>query len=84
MRVERIDKVSPYQPAFDYLTKFYNRKAGRPKVPETELNEIDMTADSDDGAEEQAKLQSGGAEQKDEDPMELAAGLPGMSFCHGA
>lgn len=81
--MERIDKVAPYQSAFDYLAKFYNRKAGRPKLIGTDSHEIDMTADSDDEAlanVNHALPADSEAVGENEDSMGLAAGLPGKDL----
>lgn len=78
VRVERIETVAPYQSAFDYLTKFYNRKAARPKLNETESSEIDMTGDIDEMPGPSSPKSAPQRPEIREDPMELAAGLPGM------
>lgn len=81
--MERIEKVAPYQSAFDYLTKFYNDKAGRPKLNETASHEIDMTTDSDDEAlanVDHALPADSEAVGENEDSMGLAAGLPGKDL----
>ncbi|KAK4686072.1 DNA mismatch repair protein MSH3, partial [Tremellales sp. Uapishka_1] len=68
VRVERIDKISPYDPAFDYLTRFYKKPAAAKSS-----REIDLTEDSD---EEAGPSEDGDMKEKDEDLLGLAAGLP--------
>lgn len=82
MRVERIDKIASYSPAFDYLTNFYNAKDGRPALNGTDSNEIDMTGDSDAGGapdEDGDVPMTASQAEREADPMELASGLQGES-----
>lgn len=94
IRIERIGKIPDYDRAFDYLTKFYRRKAcpeqgvGRPKLGHRASEEIDMTADSDDDVDESVTngILSRDGDQgneeiygKEADPIGLAAGLPGKT-----
>lgn len=78
--MERIENIPSYSAAFDSLSMFYKRKAGRPKLYEMDSNEIDLTGDSD---EEGSQKQSGppkGVASHDAaimDAIDLAAGVPG-------
>jgi DNA mismatch repair protein MSH3 len=82
IRIERIDKILPYNKAFDYITKFYTDPAAAKgkKKGNSATDEIDLTGSDDD-------LPSGEAEGMDElpggsqanavvDPIDLASGLP--------
>lgn len=85
VRVERIDKIASYSSSLDFLTRFYNQKAGRPKLNELDSNEIDLTGESDDDGldatddDNLAKTENLAKEppQGGNNSIDLAAGLPG-------
>ncbi len=94
VRVERIEKLPAYDHAFDYLTRFYRRKAGgkkgisRLKLGHKASEEIDLTNESDedmgDGLKSGVVETNGhhevkGADEGGADSIGLAAGLPGTA-----
>lgn len=82
VRLERIEKIPNYGAAFDHLTQFYKRSA-RTTPTSRESGEIDMTADSDDGAASRSESGLDGVEGNDQagkvDAVDLAAGVTCMS-----
>lgn len=77
MRVERIEKILDYDKAFDYLTKFYRRKAVTTSgIQQKGGDEIDLTGDSESGGDD-LEMEAGGMHNEAEaNPIELATGLP--------
>ena len=84
--MERVDRIATYDAAFDYLTRFYNRKAGRPKLNELDSHEIDLTREEEEGpvADTGMDQVKTGQDPTQPDPLDLAAGLPGeiADPCH--
>ncbi|KAK8861547.1 hypothetical protein IAR55_002369 [Kwoniella newhampshirensis] len=88
IRVERIEMITTYDKALDYLTRFYNRKSGtsmRSAANGASMQHVDLTAMSDDEDAEdmQGDSASGNgpshleetAESKELDELALATGL---------
>lgn len=87
IRIERIDKILPYNKAFDFITKFYSQTGksdkGKGKEKVTNLSdEIDLTGSDDEmllddeTGEKMEELPGGSQANAVVDPINLASGLP--------
>lgn len=76
IRLERIDKILPYNKAFDYLTTFYSQKGSKTTRPtlrknggSTRSEEIDLTISDDEMAVVDGSEDNGNGEEEAQDEL---------------